>query len=76
MKKNIIRTAFIAAFALMAGYGVYTSQQEKTMSYLTLANVEALAGGEENSLCPNGCLSKPGNCFCYTPYPYEEKQWK
>ncbi len=47
MKKYIIRTAFVAAFALMAGYSVYTSQHEKTMSDLALANVEALAGGEE-----------------------------
>ena len=46
MKKNIIRTAFVAAFALMAGYSVYTSQQEKTMSDLALANVEALADEE------------------------------
>lgn len=47
MKKYIIRAAFVAAFALMAGYSVYTSQQEKTMSDLALANVEALASGEE-----------------------------
>lgn len=46
MKKYIIRTAFVAAFALMAGYSVYTSQQEKIMSDLALANVEALAGNE------------------------------
>ncbi len=46
MKKYIIRTAFVAAFALMAGYNVYTSQQEKTMSDLALANVEALADEE------------------------------
>lgn len=46
MKKNIIRTAFVAAFVLMAGYSVYTSQQEKTMSDLALANVEALADEE------------------------------
>ena len=43
MKKYIIRTAFVAAFAFMAGYSVYTSQQKKTMSDLALANVEALA---------------------------------
>ena len=47
MKKYIIRTAFVAAFAFMAGYSVYTSQQKKTMSDLALANVEALANGED-----------------------------
>ena len=46
MKKNFIRTAFVAVFALMTGYSVYASQQEKTMSDLALANVEALAGNE------------------------------
>ncbi len=53
MKKNIFRTAFVAAFALMAGYGVYTSQQEKTMSDLALVNVEALANDNESS--EKGC---------------------
>lgn len=47
MRKNIIRTIFVVAFALMAGYNVYTSQQGKIMSYLALANVEALANGED-----------------------------
>lgn len=52
MKKYIIRTAFVAAFALMAGYSVYTSQQEKPMSDLALANVEALANNESSE---KGC---------------------
>ncbi len=59
MKKNIIRTAFVAAFALMAGYSVYTSQQEKTMSDLALANVEALANDESSN----------GYEFVYYPQP-------
>lgn len=44
MKRNFIRGAFVAAIALMAT--VYASQQEKTMSDLALANVEALANFE------------------------------
>lgn len=40
MSKNIIRAAFVA------GYCVYTSQQETEMSDLAMANVEALASGE------------------------------
>ena len=62
MKKNIIRTAFVAAFALMAGYSVYTSQQEKTMSDLALANVEALANREtgEEFTDATGCVA----CIC------------
>ena len=49
MKKNIIRTAFVAAFALIASYNVYTSQQGNNISELALANVEALAVGEDNN---------------------------
>ena len=75
MKKNIIRTAFVAAFALMAGYSVYTSQQKKNISELALANVEALADNEENPLCPNGCFDNGKGCYCYQWYPtYREAQ--
>ena len=42
MKKNIM----IAAFAWVAGYSVYQSQQKEQMSDNALENVEALAGGE------------------------------
>ncbi len=49
MSKNIIRAAFVAAFAFVAGYCVYTSQQETEMSDLAMANVEALASGESTS---------------------------
>ena len=47
MKKNFIKAAFVAAFASIAGYGVYTSQQKVEMSDLAMANVEALANGED-----------------------------
>lgn len=46
MKKNILKATFVAAFALFAGYNVYTSQKSDVMSDLALANVEALASGE------------------------------
>lgn len=78
MSKNIIRAAFVAAFAFVAGYCVYTSQQETEMSDLAMANVEALAQNEGGGMldCPNGCLDKSGHCFCYGYHPYEEKTWK
>ncbi len=45
--KKIIKIAFVAAFAAVAGYGVYTSQKtDSTMSELMTANVEALATPE------------------------------
>lgn len=66
--KKIVKIAFVAAFAAIAGYGVYANQKADAMSDLVLANVEALADGE-NPMCPNGCL-------CYTWYPtYKEYRW-
>ena len=45
MKKNIM----IAAFAWVAGYAIYQSQQKEQMSDIALENVEALADGENLS---------------------------
>lgn len=45
--KKLIKLAFVAAFAAIAGYGVYTNQQVDVMSDLVLANVEALAKIED-----------------------------
>ena len=44
--KKMIKIAFVAAFAAVAGYGVYANQQSEAMSDLMLANVEALADCE------------------------------
>ena len=41
--KKFVKIAFVAAFAAIAGYGVYANQKVDTMSDLMLANVEALA---------------------------------
>ena len=43
MKKNILKVSLVAAFALFAGYNVYSSQKSDVISDLALANVEALA---------------------------------
>ena len=45
--KKMIKIAFVAAFAAIAGYGVYANQKTDVMSDLALANVEALADGGE-----------------------------
>lgn len=47
--KKFLKYAFVAAFATVAGYGVYSSQKADTMSDLMLANVEALADSREGS---------------------------
>lgn len=49
MKKNILKLVFASVSALVAGYSVYASQQKVEMSDLALANVEALASGEDSS---------------------------
>ncbi len=45
--KKMIKIAFVAAFAAIAGYGVYANQKTDVMSDLALANIEALADGGE-----------------------------
>ncbi|MEE1233870.1 MAG: NVEALA domain-containing protein [Phocaeicola sp.] len=41
----------MVAFALVAGYSVYVSQQEVALSDIAMENVEALAVGESNRGC-------------------------
>ena len=60
--KKVIKLAFVAAFVAVAGYGVYANQTSDAMSDLALANVEALATGEDDwsyRLFP--CAHKPWN---------------
>ena len=47
--KKMIKIAFVAAFAAIAGYGVYANQKVDTMSDLALANMEALASSGETT---------------------------
>ena len=44
-----MKIAFVAAFAAIAGYGVYADQKVDTMSDLALANMEALASSGETT---------------------------
>ena len=64
MKKNFMKVAFVAAFATIAGYGVYTNQKADAMSDLMLANVEALANDESSG---RGCTSDR-NAICETSH--------
>ena len=49
MKKNILKIVFASAFALVASYSVYVSQQKVELSDLAMANVEALAYSVEDA---------------------------
>lgn len=66
MKKTILGATFIVAFALMAGYGIYASQQKVEMSDLAMANVEALAHNEATGAHNHGPTAKPlfGSKYC------------
>ena len=64
----MIKIAFVAAFAAIAGYGVYANQKSEVLSDLTLANVEALAseeGGGNHITCYSGSGSS-FLCKCST----------
>lgn len=60
--KTVFKTIFVAAFALVAGYGVYASQQKVGMSDLAMANIEALANGEGDGNHIT-CYSGSGSSF-------------
>ena len=66
MKKNILKVALVAAFALIAGYTVYTSQKSVDLSALALDNVEALAN--ENGGGSIDCCNNCSGGFCGTFY--------
>lgn len=69
MKKNILKVALVAAFALIAGYTVYTSQKSVDLSALALDNVEALAYYESPDVvitCGKDggpCWFRSGDCY-------------
>lgn len=62
------KIAFVAAFAAIAGYGVYANQKSEVLSDLTLANVEALAGSGETTI--ECCLALWGTCKGDIKAPY------
>lgn len=58
--KKMIKIAFVAAFAAIAGYNVYSIQKTNKLSDLVLANVEALASGEGSQPCEDVCYRCEG----------------
>ena len=66
--KKFMRIAFVAAFAAIAGYGVYTNLKTDVM----LANVEALARNEVDQIKCNQAMG--GTCVLInnTPIPGEK----
>ena len=68
MKKYLLKGLAVAAFAMIAGYNMYQSNSKtEGMSELMLANVEALASGENggNSItCYYGDKGSAYLCKC------------
>lgn len=65
---KIIKNLFVAAFALVAAFSMYSTQQNAEMSDLAKANIEALASGESGRnhiTCYNGSGSS-FLCKCST----------
>ncbi|KAB4464792.1 hypothetical protein GAN98_06410 [Bacteroides thetaiotaomicron] len=61
MKKKLISMMAIVAVAIIAGYNVYTSQNNVKLSSLALSNVEALA---ENEWVTYYCRMSPWTWEC------------
>ena len=64
-----MKIAFVATFAAVAGYGVYTNQKVDTMTDLMLANVED--GGsvvscycKTNIFSHNVCSANASGAYC------------
>lgn len=52
MNKKFIKVAFVAAIAMVSGVNVFNAQKVNALSEIALANVEALAQGENMTDCP------------------------
>lgn len=73
MKKKIMGIIAVVAIAAVAGYSVYTSQNNVKLSDLTLNNIEALASSNESG--SNYCRmnnvwycvpwGSGSACYCY-----------
>jgi len=70
MKKRIL--AGLAVGFLFAVGALFVMNSNTTLLDASTLNVEALASGEINPDCPNGCMGKGQKCHCYIDYPLKE----
>lgn len=71
MKKKIMGLIAVVAIAVVAGYNIYTSQNNVKLSALALANVEALARYEYPDVeitCNQSKYDSPGQCWAEYSY--------
>lgn len=74
---KVIKSLFVATFALVAAYSVYSTQQKAEMSDLALANVEALANWESEikDLVDNCTWQESSYCFYVIVTPSGNTSW-
>ena len=66
MKKNLIKFAFVAVVAMIAGVNVLNSQKTDVLSDIAMANVEALANNENSRCAESDCKRvNSGTCYYY-----------
>lgn len=75
MKKKIVGVIAVVAIAAIAGYNVYSSQNDVKLSDLALANVEALASDGEGGITIKCCAAIWGTCKDDIKAPYVECTW-
>ena len=51
MNKKVLKVAFVAAITFVSGINVFNAQKSNALSDIALANVEALAGVEQETIC-------------------------
>lgn len=51
---------------------MFNAQKSDALTDMALANVEALAQGE-NDMCLNGCLSNGDGCYCNGWFPTDRE---
>ena len=74
--KKVVKITALAVFAFITGLNVYKAQTEVQLSDAQMKNVEALASGEINPDCPNGCVEGEEGCTCFMYYiDYDEAKW-
>lgn len=66
MKKNLIKSVFVVAVAILAGINVFNAQKTVVLSDVAMANVEALANDESGRCTESNCKRvESGTCYYY-----------
>jgi len=63
MKKRIL--AVLAVGFLFAIAALFITNSNTTLLDASTLNVEALASGDINPDCPNGCMGAGDGCYCF-----------